>query len=62
MALLKILSDVYQTSSSKNITLLDISAAFDTLDISTIERRLEHSFGVTSASLRWITVNVIVLV
>ena len=56
-ALLKIINDVYQSSDSKNVTLLsalDISAAFDTLDIPTIERRLEHSFGVTSETLRWI--------
>ena len=32
----------------------DISAVFAMLDIPTIERRLEHSFGVTGASLRWI--------
>ena len=56
-ALLKILNDVYQSSGSKNITLLavlDISAAFDTVDIPTIGRRLEHSFGVTDTTQRWI--------
>ena len=48
-ALLKILNDVYQSSGSKNVTLLevlDISATFDTVDIPTIVRRLEHSFDV----------------
>ena len=40
MALLKILNDVYQFSSLKNVALLaalDISAAFDALDIPTTE-------------------------
>ena len=44
-ALLKNPNDVYQSSGSKNVTLLaalDISAAFDTIDVPTIERRLEH--------------------
>ena len=57
MALLQILNGVYQSSDSKNVTLLaalDISAAFDTMDIPTIERWLEHSFGVTGVTLRWI--------
>ena len=56
-ALLKILNYVCQSSGSKNVTLLaalDISAAFDTVDITTIDRRLEHSFGVTGATRRWI--------
>ena len=57
MALLEIRNDVYLSSGSKNVTLvvaLDISAAFDTLDIPTIERRLEHSFGVTDVTPRCI--------
>ena len=44
---------VYQSTGLKNVTLLaalDISAAFDTVDIPTSERRLDYSFGVTAAT------------
>ena len=55
--LLKVLNDVYLSSGSKNVTLnaeLDILVVFDTLNIPTIKRRLEHSLGGTAITLRWI--------
>ena len=33
---------------------LDISAAFDTIDISTLLRRLRYSFGISGPALNWI--------
>ena len=36
------------------IVLLDLSAAFDTIDIDTLLRRLEHTFGITGPTLQWL--------
>ena len=57
-ALLKILDDVYTSVDGKRITILvslDLSAAFDTMHHLTLLTRLKHTFGVSGASLRWIT-------
>ena len=36
------------------VVLLDLSAAFDTIDIDTLLRRLEHTFGITGSALLWL--------
>ena len=40
--------------TSSMIVLLDLSAAFDTIDIDTPLRRLEHTFGITGSALLWL--------
>ena len=35
--------------------MLDISAVLDTIDHNTLQRRLEHLFGIKSMPLKWIT-------
>ena len=57
-ALLRILNDVYTSVDGKRITILvslDLSAAFDTLDHSTLFHRLEHTFGVAGPALEWVS-------
>jgi hypothetical protein len=57
-ALLKLLNDVYRTIDGRKITVLialDLSAAFDTLDIATLRHRLQHSFGITGLALDWLS-------
>ena len=52
------LNDVYSAADQKQTTLLvllDLSAAFDCIDIPTLLRRLEHTFGVSNVPLRWLT-------
>jgi hypothetical protein len=56
-ALLKILDDVYCNAGQLQSTLLiglDLSAAFDTIDKSTLIARLRRSFGVEGPALDWI--------
>ena len=36
------------------IVLLDLSGAFDTIEIDTLLRRLEHTFGITGSALLWL--------
>lgn len=55
--LLKLANDIYCTADNKARTLLvqlDLSAAFDTIDIDTLLKRLERSFGLSGAVLSWI--------
>jgi len=57
-ALLKILDDVYRNAGQLQSTLLiglDLSAAFDTIDKSTLIARLRKSFGIEGLSLDWIS-------
>ena len=56
-ALLRLLNDIYCAADRKSrslLILLDLSAAFDTLDINTLIRRLEHTFGIVGPALSWI--------
>ena len=56
-AILKVLSDVYEAADSGKLTLLgllDLSAAFDTVDHQILLSRLRHSFGISRTVLDWI--------
>lgn len=55
-ALVKILNDLLLASDNGKIsllTLLDLSAAFDTIDHSILLSRLEHTFGIQNSALSW---------
>ena len=55
-AVLKVLSDIYHAVDQGDIVallLLDLSAAFDTVDHPILIKRLEHSFGISDAALSW---------
>ena len=55
-ALLKICNDILTALDSNNVsllTLLDLSAAFDTIDHSILLSRLRHSFGLHNTVLDW---------
>ena len=57
-ALLKIVNDMLLALDKDKISLLallDLSAAFDTIDHSILLRRLQTSFGVCDTALTWIT-------
>lgn len=57
-ALLRVLSDVYENIDAGCSTLfvaLDLSAAFDTVEHSTLLRRLRDSFGVSGLALGWVS-------
>ena len=56
-ALVKVLSDILEAADSGQVTLLgllDLSAAFDTVDHDIPIQRLEVSFGVSGTALQWI--------
>ena len=55
-ALLKVQNDILLNMDRKRVTLLvllDLSAAFDTVDHQVLVRRLETSFGITGTALSW---------
>src|SRR5664279_1279937 len=55
-AVLKVLGDILRAIDSGNLailTLLDLSAAFDTVDHSTLLRRLDASYGLGGAVFSW---------
>ena len=57
-ALLKVTNDVLMKMNSQHavlLVLLDLSAAFDTVDHSLLLRRLQTSFGISGAPLDWFT-------
>ena len=56
-ATLKVMSDVYQAMDAGKITLLsllDLSAAFDTVDHTLLLQRLYYSFGISGRVLLWL--------
>ncbi len=56
-ALLKVQNDILSSLDQNDITMLvmlDLSAAFDTIDHGTLLSRLETHFGITSKPLEWI--------
>jgi len=57
-AVLKVLSDILLALDSGNLallTLLDLSAAFDSVDYTTLLRRLQKSYGLCGTVLSWFT-------
>jgi hypothetical protein len=57
-ALMKVVSDILEAADSSKVTLLgllDLSAAFDTVDHDILIRRLHTSFGLDGTALQWIT-------
>ena len=55
-ALLHIISDILTTSDANQVsilTLLDLSAAFHTIDHSILLRRLEQQLGVSGLAVSW---------
>ena len=57
-ALLKIFSDIMDAADSAQVTLLgllDLSAAFDTVDHDILLTRLQKSYGVGGTALAWIS-------
>ena len=56
--IVRLLNDVYLAADRKCTTLLvslDLSAAFDCIDVHTMLRRLENTFGITNIPLRWLS-------
>ena len=57
-AVLKVLSDLLEAVDRGDVgvlVLLDLSAAFDTVDHAILLERLERTFGVSDGALRWLT-------
>lgn len=55
-ALLRIRNDILMNMNSQHVTLLvllDMSAAFDTIDHTKLLQRLENKFGITGTALDW---------
>ena len=55
-SLLRVYNDITRTIDNKEcclLVLLDLSAAFDTIDHEVLLRRLQSSFGINHVSLRW---------
>ena len=57
-ALIKIIADIIDAADCQKVTLLsllDMSAAFDTVDHTILLRRLETSYGISGQVLQWLT-------
>ena len=56
-ALLKVFNDIFTNMDDKELvflTLLDLSAAFDTVDHHILVNRLRSCFGITEGAIKWI--------
>jgi len=56
-AITRLLNDTYCNADNKARTLLvqlDLSAAFDTIDLYTLMNRVEHTFGISGRALMWL--------
>ena len=56
-AMLKVVSDVFDSADTGQLTilaLLDLSAAFDTVDHGFLLQRLHYSYDIGGVALRWI--------
>ena len=56
-ALLKVQNDILTNMQNRRVTalvMLDLSAAFDTIDHSLLFQRLETRFGISGTALKWI--------
>lgn len=56
-AIVRLLNDVYCAADDRSrslLLLLDLSAAFDCINLDTLTRRLEHTFGITGKALLWL--------
>ena len=56
-ALLCVQNDIVQAIDGKKsviLVLLDLSAAFDTIDHTVLLHRLKHDFGITGTALKWL--------
>jgi hypothetical protein len=56
-ALLKVVNDIIEDldkGSNVALVLLDLSAAFDTIDHNILLKRLSHSYGITDNALSWL--------
>ena len=57
-ALLKIQSDILAAMDNQRVTLLvllDLNAAFDTIDHQVLLNRLYVKYGITGTALKWLT-------
>ena len=57
-AVLKVMSDILLTLDPGNLallTLLDLSAVFDSVDHATLMQHLQKSYGLGDAALKWFT-------
>ena len=55
---MKVIADIIDAADCQKVTLLsllDMSAAFDTVDYTILLRRLETSYGVSGQVLQWLT-------
>ena len=55
-ALMRVVNDILSNMNKQHVStlvLLDLSAAFDTVDHAILLRRFETSFGITNAALAW---------
>ena len=53
-AILRVLSDIFSTIDQDQVSLLDVSSAFDTVDHSTLLKHLSTSYGLSGMAFIWL--------